>query len=114
MRRVVLEKNIPKGKEGKGMDGSVNVDHERMGEAVERMECALREYRNLSQDAFRTERELLYGMNADFTERLIRVLETAKDWGIDGVAEAAGAYIGEAKMISGKIRETDKALSGKN
>ena len=95
------------------MSGNVNVDHERMEEAVERMQGALKEYRSLSQDAFETERSLLDEMHADFTECLDRVLETAKDWGINGVVEAVSGYVGDARAVSGKIRETDNALSGK-
>lgn len=93
------------------MDDKLKVDYEELEYAIEEMRVGYEEFQTFSENGFQTELGYLEEMNSDFVDKLIRVLEIAKDWNIDTLNENISNYIAEAESIYQQIKERDETLA---
>ncbi len=94
------------------MGGSISVDYEGLELAVKEMRAAYEDYSSFTQDAFQTEINHLEGMNSDFIDKLIRVLEISRKWDAGNIKENILDHVREAERIYEEIRAADEAVSG--
>lgn len=87
------------------------VDYDELETAIEQMRIAYEQFNTFSENVFQTEIECLSAMNSDFVDKLIRVLEIAKNWNIDTLNENILGYIQDAEAAWEDIKKTDEALA---
>ena len=64
------------------MSGTLKIDCEVLETAVTQMKSAYDDFSVLTENGFKSEVELLDGMNSDFVDKFARVLEIAEDWNL--------------------------------
>ncbi len=94
------------------MPDTIKINFDDLEDAAQQVRTAYEQFTAISKSGFGAEIDALSGMNSDFVDKLIRVLEIAQDWNAETLNENILGYIQDAEAVCAEMKRVDEEIAG--